>query len=263
MRLVRLLVGLVCGLMGTPAIAAGCFPIAETDALPRLIPASWRSAALPEGASLQLTFLGHSSFLIETAEGATAVTDYNGYMRPAVTPMIVTMNNAHGTHYTTSPEAGIQHVLRGWNPDGGWAAHDVSVRDLRIRNIPTAVHGRYGGDELSNSIFVFETPELCIAHLGHLHHVLTEEQVAELGQIDILLVPIDGAYTMSHPEMVQVIEQIRPAVVVPMHYFGPTVLGSFVELMAEDWQVDMREEPTVTWSRSDLPYRRIVVLPGV
>jgi L-ascorbate metabolism protein UlaG (beta-lactamase superfamily) len=211
---------------------------------------------------VRLTFLGHSSFLIETPDGVSAVTDYNGYYRPDLVPTIVTMNNAHSSHYTFDVDPGVKHVLRGWPQNGGWAQHDVEEGDLRVRNIPTAVHGRTGDQALGNSIFVFETPDLCIAHLGHLHHVLTEDQVAELGQIDILLVPIDGGYTMAQELMVEVIEQIRPSLVIPMHYFASTLVGRFASLVDESWDVRTSSSPSVTLTRADLPYRQVLVLPG-
>ncbi len=238
------------------AWATGCFPSAALQ--PRLIP-----AALTGDASVELTFLGHSTFLIESRGGTTAVTDYNGYIRAPVTPDIVTMNNAHSTHYTDVVEPGVDHVLRGWNPAGGAAEHDVTMGDLRVRNVPTAVHGRVGDQALGNSIFVFETPDLCIAHLGHLHHTLLDTQVGEIGQIDVLLVPIDGAYTMSQEEMARVIDQIGPAVIVPMHYFGAERLGRFLGLMRDRWEVVVSESPKLALSRATLPWRQIIVLPGV
>lgn len=253
-RLLCLLVLLLPALPGTAA-ATGCFPTAALE--PRLVP-----VALPEGASVELTFLGHSTFLIESRGGTRAVTDYNAYVRAPVTPDIVTMNNAHDTHFTDFVEPGVRHILRGWNPEGGAAEHDVTVNDLRVRNVPTAVHGRVGDQALGNSIFVFETPDLCIAHLGHLHHVLLDVQVGEIGQIDVLLVPIDGIYTMSQEEMVQVIDQIGPAVVVPMHYFGGTRLARFLELMRGRWEVVMSDTPKLDLSRATLPWRQIIVLPG-
>jgi L-ascorbate metabolism protein UlaG (beta-lactamase superfamily) len=238
------------------AAAMGCFPSASLE--PRVIP-----AALPAGASLQLTFLGHSSFLIETAGGSTAVTDYNDGIGTPITPNVATMNNAHSSHYSNYPNPGIEHVLRGWNPEGGSAEHDVTVGDLRVRNVPTAVHGRVGDQALGNSIFVFETPDLCVAHLGHLHHVLLDTQLGEIGQIDVLLVPVDGIYTMSQAEMAQVIDQINPAVVVPMHYFSAARLAGFLELMKDRWEVVISETPTLAVSRATLPWRQVIVLPGI
>ena len=239
------------------AQARGCFPIAERgqDGI--------RLASLPAGSTVGITFLGHASFWIETAEGVTAITDYNGHHRGPTTPTIVTMNNAHGTHYTNNPEPEIAHVLRGWNPAGGVAEHDLDEGDLRVRNIPTSVHGRTGEQANSNSIFVFEVADLCIAHLGHLHHVLTDMHLGELGMIDILMVPIDGGYTIGQELMRQVIEQIGPSVVIPMHYFGEASLNRFLDLMRDEWTIAAAEVSTVAYDRLSLPQRQIQVLRPV
>jgi L-ascorbate metabolism protein UlaG (beta-lactamase superfamily) len=257
-RLLALLALAVPPLLAAPgaALASGCFPVASAG--PRV-----HLAALPAGTAARLTFLGHASFLIETAGGVRAVTDYNGYVRAPVTPEVVTMNNAHSTHYTDDVEPGVRHVLRGWNPAGGVAEHDVTERDLRVRNVPTSVHGRSGLQGNSNSIFVFEVADLCVAHLGHLHHLLTDQHLAELGQIDVLLVPVDGAWTMSHAEMVEVIEQVGAPLVVPMHYFGTATLGRFLDLVRDRYEVVVSESPSVDLSRAALPARpRVLVLPG-
>jgi L-ascorbate metabolism protein UlaG (beta-lactamase superfamily) len=251
----------VCGLAcPLPVLASGCFPVAGLD--PVLEPVAFRTASLPDGATARLTFLGHASFLLETKGGATAITDFNGDVGAPLVPDIVTMNNAHDTHWTPVVPEGIDHVLRGWNPAGGEARHDVTHLDLRVRNVPSSVHGRSGLQGNSNSMFVFEVEDLCIAHLGHLHQLLTDQQLAELGLIDVALVPVDGAYTMSHQEMVEVIRQLRPAVVVPMHYFGSAVLGRFLDLIAGDYRIELKESPELLLARSDLPRRTVVVLPG-
>ena len=235
--------------------AAKCLPIAQNRAA--VIP-----AALPQEGTVRLSFLGHSSFLIETAEGVTAVTDYNGYIPTPTTPDVVTMNNAHDTHYTDFPDKDIKLVLRGWDPKNGMAAHDHSLRDLRIWNVPTNVRDFAGVRYNGNSIFVFETADLCIAHLGHLHHVLSDVHLGELGVIDVLLVPVDGAFTMGQDLMVEVIRQIGAPVVIPMHYFDASTLRRFLLLMKGRYKIDVREEPTVVLSRLTLPYRTVLVLPG-
>ena len=237
-----------------PALARGCFPIAE-----RLLPGV-RLASLPDDATVAITYLGHSSFWIESQAGATAITDYNGYHVGPALPDVVTMNNAHSTHFTDQPEAGIAHVLRGWNPMGGLAEHDIELEDMRVRNIPTSVHGRTGAQANSNSIFVFEVGDLCIAHLGHLHHLLTDTHLGELGLIDILLVPIDGSYTIAQAQMTQVIEQVGPAVVIPMHYFGNASLNRFLDLMASDWTIRQDLVGSVAYDRLSLPLREVHVL---
>ena len=247
-----------------PAIAASaafgqCFPVAERA--PDVLPAAYQPAAVPAG-SVRLTFIGHSSFLIETPAGASAVTDYNGWLGGAEPPDIATMNNAHSTHYTDYPDPKIEHVLRGWDPDGGVARHDLTYLDLHVRNVPTNVRDAGGVRINGNSIFVFETQGLCIAHLGHLHHVLTDVHLGELGQIDVLLVPVDGSFTMARELMVEVIEQIHPALVIPMHYFSPFTLARFLDLVRDRYDIVVSDTPTVTLARATLPYRQVLVLPG-
>ena len=258
----RWLIAAGAALWGLAAAAPGfaqCFPVA--GAHPEVIPAAFRQAALAPGA-VQLTFLGHSSFLIESAGGATVVTDFNGMVRPPETPDIVTMNNAHSTHYTDFVDPAVQHVLRGWDPKGGVALHDVTHLDMHVRNVPTNVRDFGGVRTNGNSIFVFEVADMCIAHLGHLHHVLTDVHLAELGMIDVLLVPVDGSFTMAQELMVEVIEQILPAVIIPMHYFGPSTLNRFLSLIGDRYEVEVAELPTVVLSRPTLPYRKVLVLPG-
>jgi L-ascorbate metabolism protein UlaG (beta-lactamase superfamily) len=237
---------------------AQCFPIAGTE--PELVPAAWQQAALPPGA-VRLTFLGHSSFWIESAAGATAVTDFNGTILPPEIPDIVTMNNAHSTHYTDYVDPAIKHVLRGWDPKGGVALHDLTELDMHVRNVPTNVRDLGGVRTNGNSIFVFEVADLCIAHLGHLHHVLSDVHLGELGMIDVLLTPVDGSFTMAQELMVKVIEQIQPAVVIPMHYFDFTTLSRFTSLIGARDEVEIADTPTVVLTRHTLPYRKILVLP--
>jgi L-ascorbate metabolism protein UlaG (beta-lactamase superfamily) len=240
-------------------VFAQCYPIAQGPA--KVLPAAYTPAALPAAGGVRLTFLGHSSFLIETPRGARVITDYTGLRGPEL-PDIVTMNNAHSSHYTDFPDPKIAHVLRGWDPGGGVALHDLTDRDLHVRNVPTNVRDFGGARMNGNSIFVFEIADLCIAHLGHLHHLLTDVHLGELGQIDVLLVPADGSYTMAQELMVEVIEQIHPAVVIPMHYFSAYTLAGFLDRMRERYEIVVKEEPTVTFTRATLPYRQVLVLPG-
>jgi L-ascorbate metabolism protein UlaG (beta-lactamase superfamily) len=250
--------GLSVGHAG-PALAQ-CLPVASAPA--EIVPAAYRPAALPATGSLQLTYLGHSSFLIESAAGVTAITDYNGIIGTAEPPRIVTMNNAHSTHYTDFVDPAIEHVLRGWDPDGGVAQHDLTVEDLHVRNVPTNVRDYSGVRYNGNSIFVFELADLCIAHLGHLHHVLSDVQLAELGIIDVVLVPVDGSFTIAQELMLEVLRQIAAPVVIPMHIFSEHTLARFLALVGGHYEIVFAESPSVTLSRATLPYRKVLVLPG-
>jgi len=243
-------------LMTLPAWAACTGVVADRGAR------VWHAAAGEKAATL--TYLGHASFLIESPEGVRIVTDYNGVHRAKVTPDIVTMNNAHQSHYSDYIEPGVKFVLRGWDPGGGVANHNLQYRDVRVNNVPTNVRGfgetRYNG----NSIFVFDLADLCIAHLGHLHHTLTEAHLAEIGTIDIVLVPVDGSFTLNQPEMIEVLKQLKAKIAIPMHVFTEETLARFLARAEErGFGVRHAPEPRITVTRSNLPERpEILVLPG-
>ena len=198
------------------------------------VPLAQRGEGSPNRAVI--TFVGHSSYQIDTPQGVRAITDYNGVNGFGRHPDIVTMNNAHGTHFTDDPEDGITHVLRGWPSEPGQseAKHDVTLKDMRVWNVPTNARdwGTGAARINGNSIFIYSVGDLCIAHLGHLHHRLTKDHLEELGRIDVLMVPIDGSFTMGVPYMADVIKSIDPKIVLPMHYWGRYQLDRFMGLMA-------------------------------
>ena len=232
------LVAAALALLAAPALARCSKNLVERT-MPGIQLASLDGARFAAGESPNravITFLGHASYQIDSPQGVRAITDYNGINGFGRRPDIVTMNNAHTTHFTDEPEDGITHVLRGWptRPGETEAKHDVELKDMKVWNVPTNARdwssssARING----NSIFIYAIGDLCIAHLGHLHHRLTRDHLDELGRIDVLMVPIDGSYTMGQPLMVDVIQQIQPKLVLPMHYWGRAQLDRFVGLMA-------------------------------
>jgi L-ascorbate metabolism protein UlaG (beta-lactamase superfamily) len=216
-------------------------------------------------AEVKITFVGHSTFLIESPGGVSIATDYNDYVKPAALPMVVTMNKAHTTHFTPFPDPGIKHVLRGWNPAGGPARHDIQIGDVRVRNVVTNIRNWGGETELyGNSIFVFEVAGLCIAHLGHLHHTLTAVHFKQMGRIDVLLVPVDGGYTLDLEGMSEVVQKLYSRLAIPMHYFGSSTLQRFLTAMEGKFPIERSESPQIVVSRQTLMAHKpkIVVLPG-
>jgi L-ascorbate metabolism protein UlaG (beta-lactamase superfamily) len=245
---------------GTALAAADCLAMAEGPA--RVRNAAFSPAAL-EADQVRLSFIGHATFLIESPEGVRIATDYTGYAG-GVLPDVVTMNRAHRSHYTDTPQSDIKHVLRGWNPDGGPVRHDLQVEDVRIRNVTTDIRGGYVGRVPDgNSIFIFEIAGLCIGHLGHLHHELSPEHLALIGRLDIVMVPVDGGYTMAQVNMMNVVKELKARLVIPMHYFGPATLARFVEGAKASLQVEVSQTPTIVVSAASLPNRpKLLVLPG-
>jgi L-ascorbate metabolism protein UlaG (beta-lactamase superfamily) len=247
--------------LAAPARGSGdCLAMAQAPVRPHLV--DFVQAALETG-QVQLTFVGHSTFLIESPDGVTIATDYSGYAG-GIVPDVVTMNRAHPTHYTDWPDSRIKHVLRGWNPAGGPARHDLQIGDVRIRNVTTDIRGGYVGRVPDgNSIFVFDVAGLCIGHLGHLHHELTPEHVSWIGRLDIVLVPVDGGYTMAQVNMLNVVKELKARVVIPMHYFGPATLARFIANAQGSFEVENAASPVVIFSAETLPAKpKLLVLPG-
>jgi L-ascorbate metabolism protein UlaG (beta-lactamase superfamily) len=174
------------------------------------------------------------------------------------------MNQAHTSHYTDAPDPAIKHVLRGWTEDGSPAKYDLTIGDVRIRNVTTDIRsGEAGRIADGNSIFVFEIAGLCIGHLGHLHHELSAEHVGQIGRLDVVLVPVDGGYTMAQTSMMNVLRELKARLVIPMHFFGPTTLGRFISGAASDFEVEMSPTEVTLVSATTLPSRpKLLVLPG-
>lgn len=264
-RLAALLLCVPAVLLALPAFAQTepqrCPRLIASQA-PRIVPAGLRLAQAAEG-EVGLTFIGHASFLIESPAGVTIVTDYSDWARPAQTPRIATMNIAHSSHHTFDPDPDIEFVLHGWGEDGAPARHELTVEDVWLRNVTTNIRGGTGRTERDqNSIFVFEVAGLCIAHLGHLHHTLTDAHLDALGRIDVVLAPVDGSYTPDADGMLEVLREIRAPVVVPMHYFSRATLETFLARM-EGHDIVRNGGPSLTLSRASLPGRpTVLVLPG-
>src|SRR5262249_307773 len=114
-----------------------------------------------------------------------------------------------------------------------------------------------------NSIFIFEVAGLCIGHLGHLHHTLTPEQIAHVGQLDVVLVPVDGSYTMDLAGMIEVIKALKAPLIVPMHYFNELTLNHFLERIKNEFPVEISDTASIIVSQATLPPEpKVLVLPG-
>ncbi|UIJ70837.1 MBL fold metallo-hydrolase [Aurantimonas sp. HBX-1] len=213
------------------------------------------------GEDVTITYVTHATYRIESPGGVVVATDFAGYAGET-TPDIVTMNKAHSSHNTPFPDPGIPHVLRGWNPEGGPARHALTVDDMYVRNVPTDIRSYGGMEPDGNSIFIFEVAGLCIGHLGHLHHRLTDADFAQIGRLDIVMVPVDGGLTMSQEGIGEITERLRSSIVLPMHRFSGPIERFLARL--PDFAVERRDEPSFTVSVRTLPRTpTVIVLAGV
>ncbi len=261
-----LIAGLMC-LLALPAAAQERRPshcIAVADAAPGieyLHKASWTDP-VPEY-SVRLHYIAHASFLLQTRGGLSAVTDFTGFIGNAtLIPDIVTMNHAHDTHWTAHPDPAIRHVLPGWGEThGAGIDHYLDLGEMLVRNVSTDIRSQFGGrEDKGNSIFVFEVEGLCIGHLGHLHHEPNDAQYAALGRLDVVMVPVDGGYTMELPAMIRVVQRLKSSIVIPMHWFSGYSLEVFLDGIAETFAVDRRATSHIEVSLATLPPRPTVVV---
>ncbi|WP_336623382.1 MBL fold metallo-hydrolase [Roseibium sp. MMSF_3412] len=264
-RAVAIVLGLVFAAVASPAMAI-CQLVANA---PYLTPGDgearvWK-AALSAG-EVQIRYIGHSTFELETPGSIRIATDYNDIYRPFLPPTVATMNGAHSTHYSLSPDPEIEHLLYGWNPEGGPMDHDLTVGDVRIRNIQTNIRSwDRETRRLGNSIFIFEIADLCIAHLGHLHHRLTKEDYLRLGQIDVVFAAIDNSSTLRIDSLMDVLKGIGPAMIIPMHFHFAGALPAFKSRAAEaGYRIVEAEAPDLVISKGSLPASTTVyiMMPG-
>jgi len=249
-----------------PPRASECLAMANSP--PRTTPVSLQRMAARTD-EVTITYAGHSTYYIDSPGGVRIATDYSGAYTTGRLPDVVTMNRAHSTHYTLFPNPHIPYVLHGWNDDGGPAKIALRVGDVYIRNVTTDIR-RYFGDDSNaemvkdgNSIFIFEVAGLCIGHLGHLHHRLDDSHFAAIGRLDIVMVPIDGTYTMSLDGISDITRRLRASVVLPMHRFMMP-LEEFMRRIGEQFAIDVRTERTLSISRDSLPSTpTVIILKGV
>jgi Beta-lactamase superfamily domain len=242
--------------------------LAMSNTRPRATPAVFRQASAATD-EVTITYGGHSTYFIDTPGGVRVATDYSGAYQTGRLPDVATMNRAHSTHYTLFPDPRIPHVLHGWGEDGQPAKISEHIGDVYIRNITTDIrrfYGDYSGADMikdGNSIFIFEVAGLCIGHLGHLHVKLDDTHFAAIGRLDIVMVPIDGTYTMSLDGISEITRRLRASVVLPMHRFA-TPLEEFMERIGKEFAIDQRTERSLRISRETLPTTpTVIILQGV
>jgi|ERR1700688_1557910 len=275
----KIVVAVACAVMVSPAMAQVAAPAAKpemAESCPGLVAmrppiavlAAFRLSDFHFTAfvrdQVRISYIGHSTFLIESPQLVRIATDYNDYVKSPLLPDIVTMNHAHSTHYTDHPDLGIRHVLRGWAEEQKPVRIDLQYMDVRVRNVPTNIRSWDGGTERhGNSIFIFEVGNLCIAHLGHLHHTLTQQQLNEIGRVDVVMVPVDGTLTLDLDGMVEVLHALKAPLIIPMHYFSVYTLDRFLQRARQEWEVEIAELPSVVVSKISLLAKpKVLVLPG-
>lgn len=165
---------------------------------------------------MKIKWLGHACFLITSRDGLRIITDPYAvgggikYAPVSEAADVVTVSHEHGDHSNVSAVQGKPETVRG--------AGATIARGIEFRGIAT-YHDAAGGQQRGpNTLFCFAVDDMKLCHLGDLGHSLSPGQVDEIGAVDVLFVPVGGFYTIDASVASQTIEQLKPRVVIPMHF---------------------------------------------
>ncbi len=163
---------------------------------------------------MKIKWLGHASFVITSDTGTKIIADpYHTsgnlqYGEIQESADIVTVSHEHGDHNNVAAVGGNPEVVR----------ETAKVKGIEFKGIPTYHDDTEGQQRGKNTIFCFEVDGIRLCHLGDLGHQLSDKQVAELGKVDMLLIPVGGFYTIDAKDATELYGKLAPKVVIPMHF---------------------------------------------
>lgn len=162
-----------------------------------------------------IRYEGHSFFTLYLENGAVVATDPYGdfyqYPKRGIRADICTVSHHHGDHDGLSCLAGDPVVVD--EPGARKLDHGV-----RVIGVATKHDDKNGALRGNNTFFVIEAEGLRVGHAGDLGHILTPEQIREIGALDVLLLPVGGYYTIDAATALEVARALKPTVTIPMHY---------------------------------------------
>ena len=207
---------------------------------------------------MDICWLGHSCFRIR-GNNSTVVTDpYSpelGYSLGEPTANIVTVSHQHPGHYFSQGVGGEPRLVAG--------PGEYEIGGILIIGISSFHDEEKGQERGRNTVYIMEVDEVSICHLGDLGHVLTAGQVEEIDNVDVLLLPVGGVSTINAPMAAEVVRQLEPKIVIPMHYKTPAISRDMepVERFLKEMGVNEAEsQPKMSLTRSNLPASTQVIL---
>ena len=192
------------------------------------------SSCAAEAKQITLRWLGQSFFVLTTSAGTRVAFDphaIDAFGRPTTAADLVLISHPHPDHVrvdsiTNRDKAKIIEgvkvqppVAEGAPPRLNWNPVDETFRDVKVRNLGVYHDTTQGMQRGKNSIFILEVDGLKIVHLGDLGHLLTDDQVRQIGPVDVLMIPVGGVYTINGSKAKEVVAQLKPKMyILPMHY---------------------------------------------
>jgi L-ascorbate metabolism protein UlaG (beta-lactamase superfamily) len=206
---------------------------------------------------MKIRWLGHSCFLITNERGINILTDpfdeTLGYNMTKEKINIITISHEHYDHNNTMGIKGKPVVLKGpVNRD----THKIIFKG--ISSYHDSVYGKYRGE---NTIFLIKTNNLTLCHLGDLGHILENEQLEQMGQVDILFIPVGGYFTINYIQAEKVIDQVKPIIVIPMHYKTDAIKWSIDPLsvfLNKKQNINMIGKPFFEVTETSLPEKTTI-----
>jgi len=200
---------------------------------------------------MDISWLGHSCFRIRGAH-TTIITDPYapdlGYSLGKPTARIVTVSHQHPGH------SYVQGIGGDPRPVTGPGEYEIS--GVLIIGMTTFHDGEEGRKRGKNTAYLMEVDEVSVCHLGDLGHVLTTQQVAEIDDVDVLLLPVGGVSTIDAPMAAEVVRQLEPKVVVPMHYKTEALnreLEPVDRFLKEMGVKEVNSQPKLSFTKANLP----------
>lgn len=166
-----------------------------------------------------IQYLGHASFRLRGKEGIVLTDPYDrsvGFDIGRPTAHIVTISHDHPDHANLAAVRPMRERVFVLEGPGEYEVGGVLITGVRT------FHDKKKGAELGkNTVYVVHIDDVVFCHLGDLGHELTTQQIDEIGNVDVLFIPVGGGETIGPSEAVSVISQLEPRIVVPMHYALP------------------------------------------
>ena len=211
---------------------------------------------------MKIKFLGHATFVITSDAGIRIITDpYETspdltYGEITESADIVTVSHGHFDHGNVAAVKGNPEVVR--------RAGRTKAKGIEVKGIASYHDNAKGRLRGSNIIFCFELDGVRVCHLGDLGHLLEGKQVEEVGTVDILLIPVGGYYTIDAKAATQVCSQLKPRVIIPMHYKtekGLPEIAGVDEFLRGKANVTRQDSSEVEFEQGELPATsQIIVL---
>lgn len=177
---------------------------------------------------MDITYLGHSSFRIKTKLAALVTDPFDpkmvGLKYSGVDGEIVTVSHGHSDHNAVDKVSGIKRVVDG--------PGEYEISGVSIMGFKTYHDAKNGEERGTNTIYVIEAEGLRMVHLGDLGHLLSDDLIEEIGDVDVLMIPVGGFFTIGPKEATELISKIEPFYVIPMHYRMPGMSPTLSEKLS-------------------------------